>query len=176
MDIHEQIEASRTWEHGDPGPRPYDPNSAELMRTAALLERMAALIKADPVASARVHAGSDPAILMGATRTSADRERLRLAFAEDPGMVLWLNESVIGREVLAQVEMSVDAPDPVVAEEAIRTAPTVQVAQWRRRWHDERMRQHEENLRYFASREHAARRQQTYEVMMAAFEEQHGRK
>lgn len=176
MDINEQIEASRTWECGDPGPRPYDPNSAELMRTAALLERMAALIKADPSASARVHAANDPAILQGAVQTSAGRERLRLAFAENPGMVLWLDTSAIGREVIAQVEMAVDAPDPAVAAEAIRTAPTVQAAQWRRRWHDERMRQHEDSLRYFASPEHAARKQQTYEVMMAAFEEQRGRK
>ncbi|MFD6465371.1 hypothetical protein [Streptomyces goshikiensis] len=156
MNIDEQIEAARTWEHGDPGPRPYDPNSAELMRTAALLERMAALIKADPVASARVHAANDPTILMGAVQTSAGRERLRLAFAEDPGMVLWLNTSTVGREVLAQVEIVVDAPDAAVAAEAIRTAPTIQAAQWRRRWQEERIREHEENLRYFASPEHAA--------------------
>ncbi|MCY0954886.1 hypothetical protein [Streptomyces sp. H27-S2] len=124
MDVNEQIEASRTWEHGDPGPRPYDPNSAELMRTAALLERMTVLIKADPVASARVHAANDPAILRGAVRTSAGRERLRLTYAEDPGMLLWLNTSAIGRIVLAQVETAVDAPYPAVAAEAIRTAPT----------------------------------------------------
>lgn len=97
---------------------------------------MAALLRAD----------RDLAVLLTAVRTSAGRERLRLAFAEDPGVVLWLNTSVIGRDVLARVEMTVDAPDPEVASEAIRTATTVQVAEWRRRWHEARMRDHEERL------------------------------
>lgn len=41
MNIDEQTEAARTWEPGDPGPRPYDPSAATDMRTAALLERTA---------------------------------------------------------------------------------------------------------------------------------------
>ncbi|MGW1815499.1 hypothetical protein [Streptomyces sp. MT206] len=174
MDINEQIEASRTWEHGDPGPRPYDPDSAALVRMAAFLERIATFIKEDPEASALVHAGNDPAVLLPLAETAPGRERLRLAFDEDPGMVMWLESSAAGRDVLARVQMSVDTPDPGVAAEAIRTAPSPRVAEQRRRRHEERVRDHEEHLRYLASPEHAARRQQTYEVMMSALEAQRG--
>ncbi|MGW7314690.1 hypothetical protein [Streptomyces sp. NPDC054865] len=174
MDINEQIEASRTWEHGDPGPRPYNPDSAALVRTAAFLERVAAYIKEDPEASALLHADSDPAALLPLVATPPGRERLRLAFDEDPGMVLWLESSTAGQDVLARIQMTVDAPDPVVAADAIRTAPSPQVAEQRRGRHEKRVRDHEEHLRYLASPEHAARRQQTYEAMMAALEEQRG--
>ncbi|MFB8310271.1 hypothetical protein ACFC5T_17105 [Streptomyces sp. NPDC055961] len=89
-------------------------------------------------------------------------------------MVMWLESSAAGRDVLARVQMSVDTPDPGVAAEAIRTAPSPRVAEQRRRRHEERVRDHEEHLRYLASPEHAARRQQTYEVMMSALEAQRG--
>ncbi|WP_141754331.1 hypothetical protein [Streptomyces agglomeratus] len=140
------------------------------MRTAAFLERAGRLIKEDQELSAALYAGMDPALLLRQAQSPAGRERLRLAFYEEPGMKRWLTTSDTGREVLSLVEMFVDEPDPAVAEAAIHSAPTALVAEARRLWAARRAREHEENTRYLASPERAARAQQTLDAMMAEFE------
>ncbi|MER7688321.1 hypothetical protein [Streptomyces sp. NPDC097610] len=176
MDIEEQIAASRAWEPGDPGPRPYDPDSASVMRTAAVLEHVVRIVRESPEASAHLHAGSDPGRYLSKTESSAGRERLRLQFAEDPGLVLWLQSTTAGQEALARVELeyALDPPDADVAETAIRTAPSLQVAEARRHWFDQRVLDYAQWQAEASSPRRTAGRERTRVAMLNAFTQAQG--
>ncbi|MGW5464840.1 hypothetical protein [Streptomyces sp. NPDC003996] len=102
------------------------------------------------------------------------RERLRLMFAEHPGLVLWLENRADGQQVLAAVELehAGEAPDSQVAEEAACAGGPEQ-ATFRRRWAAERRRDYDELQTYLASPAHLAASDQTHAAMMNAFRRQH---
>ncbi|MEU1824231.1 hypothetical protein ABZ502_17610 [Streptomyces abikoensis] len=143
MDIDAQIEKSKMWLPGDPGPRPYDPDSAAIMRTATVLERVAELIKQDPQTPADWHsAHSDPELYRELAQTHSGRELLRLRLAEDPGLEQWLGVSEAGKNALGRAYLVIEEPDPTAAEEFVRRASSPRVAQARRRIVESRMEQH----------------------------------
>ncbi|WP_424892168.1 hypothetical protein [Streptomyces sp. XH2] len=105
MDIEEQITASRNWQPGDAGPRPYDPDSASIMRMAAFLESAARVIKQDPEVSADFHRrmGSDPEQYRDLASTDSGREHLARLLQKDPGLELFLASTEQGQEALDRV-------------------------------------------------------------------------
>lgn len=116
----------------------------------------------------------------GLVRLAADargRERLRLMFAEHPGLVLWLENRTDGQQVLAAVELehAREAPDSRVAEEAVRCAAGPEQAAFRRRWAHGRRRDYDELQAYLASPAHIAASDQTRAVMMDVYRRSLGR-
>ncbi|WP_432139965.1 hypothetical protein [Streptomyces sp. bgisy154] len=117
-----------------------------------------------------------PAGLVRLAGFGAGRERLRLMFAEHPGLVLWLENRTDGQRVLAAVELehAQEAPDARVAEEAVQAAAGPERAAFRRRWADTRRRDYDELQAYLASPAHIAAADQTRAVMMDVFRRQLG--
>lgn len=117
-----------------------------------------------------------PAELVRLAAVAPGRERLRLMFAEHPGLVLWLENRTDGQQVLAAVELehAQEAPDARVAEEAVQGAADQEQAAFRRRWAEGRRRDYDELQAYLASPAHIAARDQTHAVMMDVFRRQHG--
>ncbi|RLU82575.1 hypothetical protein CTZ27_30110 [Streptomyces griseocarneus] len=152
MDIEEQIIASRNWQPGDPGPRPYDPDSAGIARTAAFLEAAARVIKQDPVVSAdfRRRVGTDPGQYRDLTATDAGQEHLVRLLREDPGLELFLSSTEEGQEVLGRVRAGADAADGLSPEahDRVRTSGLELVRDLRaqRRARDAMLREFERQL------------------------------
>ncbi|MEV8544393.1 hypothetical protein [Streptomyces sp. NPDC051572] len=153
-----------------------EPGADEVERTAALLQEAFGLLGVDPRALLRASAGPTPTagfVQLAAGRRG--RERLRLMFAEDPVLVLWLDERVEGREVLAAVELEhgPEEPDAEVADAAVRAAAGPRQADFRRRWAEERRRDFEEYRVYAASPARLAASDRTRAAMMDAFRRRH---
>jgi hypothetical protein len=104
------------------------------------------------------------------TETAARRERLRLHMAEDPGLMLWLQSIPVGREVLNRMEVqyAMEEPDQAVAEEAIRTAPTADIARSRQAWFQQRVAEHDQHTAYTTPPRRAARVEETRLAMLDA--------
>jgi hypothetical protein len=155
----------------DPAPAPFD---AE--REAARVEAELGLAGQEELPSIALPApvGGFPAGLARLTADACGRERLRLMFAEHPGLPLWLETSTPGIEVLAALEMEhgAEEPHPTAAEEAARAATSPALADFRRRWAAERRRSWTDMQAYFASPAHTAARDQTHAAMMDVFEQQ----
>jgi hypothetical protein len=117
-----------------------------------------------------------PEGLVRLAASARGRERLRLMFAEHPGLVLWLENRTDGQRVLAAVELehAQEAPDDQVAEEAVRGAVGPEQAAFRRRWADGRRRDYDELQVYLASPAHIAASDQAHAAMMDAYRRQHG--
>lgn len=159
-----------------PGEGSGEPGAAAVERTAALLQEAFGLLGVDPRVLLRAGGGPTPAA--GFARLAAGRrgrERLRLMFAEDPVLVLWLEGRAEGREVLAAVELehAMGEPDAEVAEEAVRAASGPQQAAFRRRWAAERRRDFEDEQAYLASPAHLAAVDRNRAAMMDAFRRRH---
>ncbi|MER6038307.1 hypothetical protein ABT133_31095 [Streptomyces sp. NPDC001835] len=103
------------------------------------------------------------------------RERLRLMFAEHPGLVLWLENREDGQQILAAVELehAGEAPDAQVAEEAARATSPEQAA-FRRRWATERRRVYDQMQTYLASPAHIAATDQAHAATIDAYRRQLG--
>lgn len=167
MDIEQQAEAAQTWEPGDPGPRPYDPDSADLMRTAALIENAFRVIRQDPLLSAEMRRDQDPAQYLPLTKTADGRARLRELIEEDPGLGLWLESTPEGMEVLGRAYL-MPYPDAATAAERAQDAGATPEQRLRAE------RSAKEQARwdaYVASPRYAERRQRTLDAMLDAIEQ-----
>ncbi|MFM9452540.1 hypothetical protein [Streptomyces europaeiscabiei] len=118
-----------------------------------------------------------PAGLVRLAAVAPGRERLRLMFAEHPGLVLWLENRTDGQRVLAAVELehAREAPDGRVAGEAVRRAAGPERAAFRCRWAEERRRDFDDLQTYLASPAHLAASDQARAAMLDAFRRQPGR-
>ncbi|WP_055692882.1 hypothetical protein [Streptomyces prasinopilosus] len=118
-----------------------------------------------------------PAGLARLAAGAQGRERLRLMFAEHPGLPLWLERRVQGQEIMAALELEhgMEAPHPTAVEEAARAASSPRLAVFRRRWAAERRRDYDELQAYLASPTHTAASDQTLAAMMDAFDQQRRR-
>lgn len=161
---------------GENGEDPASSRPLDVEREAARLEAALGLAGHEELPSLALPApvAEFPSELARLATVAQGRERLRLMFAEHPGLPLWLERQAQGQDVLATLELEhgMETPHPTAVEEAARAAASPRISAFRRRWAAERRRDYDELQTYLASPAHTAASDQTLAAMMDAFNQQ----
>ncbi|MFE9687989.1 hypothetical protein [Streptomyces sp. NPDC006285] len=162
---------------GDGEPAEDPSRHLDVEREVVLTETSLGLAGHDDWHSLTLPAAAGAQVPACLARLAADvrgRERLRLMFAEHPGLPLWLEHRAQDQELLTALELEhgTEAPHPTAVEDAARAAASPRLAAFRRRWAAERRHDYDELQTYVASPTRTAASDQTLATLMDAFHQQ----